>query len=172
VLILPFLEQEALYRQYRFDEPWNGPHNSALASQIPSVYRCPTEAPPEAPPGVSKTSYAMIVGPHAISDGPTPRKLGDVKDGLSNTIMVAECAGAGIQWLEPRDLNAEKITNDGIGTGEYKNPPGGINSFHPGMAHVLFCDGAVHTIHSSVDEKTLKALLTIDGGEAVEPQDF
>ena len=31
VLILPFLEQKALYDQYRFDEPWDGPNNGKLA---------------------------------------------------------------------------------------------------------------------------------------------
>jgi len=66
VLLLPFLNEEALYRKYRFDEPWNGPHNSALASQMPSVYLCPSESPP----GVSQTSYAMIVGPHAFPTVP------------------------------------------------------------------------------------------------------
>ena len=28
VLILPFLDEQALYDLYRFDEPWNGPNNS------------------------------------------------------------------------------------------------------------------------------------------------
>ena len=30
VLLLPFLECEPLYRQYRFDEPWDGPNNRKL----------------------------------------------------------------------------------------------------------------------------------------------
>jgi hypothetical protein len=29
VLILPFIEQQALYRQFKLDEPWDGPHNLA-----------------------------------------------------------------------------------------------------------------------------------------------
>ncbi|HEV3023824.1 MAG TPA: DUF1559 domain-containing protein, partial [Pirellulales bacterium] len=28
VLILPFIEQQPLYDQYDFSEPWNGPHNA------------------------------------------------------------------------------------------------------------------------------------------------
>jgi hypothetical protein len=167
VLILPFLEQENLYREYRFNEPWNGPHNKELAARMPEVYRCPSESSR----GTSQTSYAMIVGPHAISDGPTPRKMSDIKDGLSNTIMVAECAGAGINWLEPRDLNAEKITKDGIGNLDSQKPPGGINSCHSGFANVLFCEGRVWAISGSVDEKVLRAILTIDGGESVDMDD-
>src|SRR4051812_9073955 len=27
VLILPYLDEKPLYLKYRFDEPWNGPHN-------------------------------------------------------------------------------------------------------------------------------------------------
>ncbi|MCX7425615.1 MAG: DUF1559 domain-containing protein [Planctomycetia bacterium] len=169
VLILPFLGEDRLYKQYRFDEPWNGPHNKELASRMPAVYRCPTYAAMSLSDEAtnSLTSYAMIVGPHAISGGPTPHKMSDVTDGLSNTIMVVECAGAGINWLEPRDLNAEEITNVRIGSGEYKNPPGGINSYHPGVANTLFCDGTVRAVDQSVGEKVLKGMLTIDGGESV-----
>jgi prepilin-type processing-associated H-X9-DG protein len=172
VLILPFLGQDGLYAQYRFDEPWNGPHNKELATQMPAVYRCPTYANDQGDEAAtSLTSYAMIVGPRAISDGPTSRKAGDVQN-ESQTIMVAECAGAGIRWLEPRDLNAVEI-NCVIGCGRHKEPPVGINSYHPGMANVLFCDGVVVGLRGDcVDEKVLKAILTIDGDETVNTNKF
>ena len=38
VLILPFLDEQALYDKYDFDEPWNGPNNSKLADSMPPVY--------------------------------------------------------------------------------------------------------------------------------------
>lgn len=41
VLILPFLERNDIYDQYRFDEPWDGPKNRKLAELNPMVFRCP-----------------------------------------------------------------------------------------------------------------------------------
>ena len=74
MLILPFLGKDGLYKKYRFDEPWNGPHNKELAARMPAVYRCPTYADFLGDETTSSlTSYAMIVGPHAVSDGPTAR---------------------------------------------------------------------------------------------------
>ena len=52
----------------------------------------------------------MLVGRHVFSTVPRPRHIGNIKDGLSNTIMVAECAGAGINWLDPRDLKTDEMT--------------------------------------------------------------
>ena len=36
VLILPFVDENALYAMYDFDEPWDGPNNSKLAAQCPA----------------------------------------------------------------------------------------------------------------------------------------
>lgn len=164
VLILPFTERQDLYSQYRFDEPWNSPHNSTLADKIPFVYRCPTDT--TAKP--SETSYAMIVGPHAISDGPTARKLSEIKDGCSNTIMVAECAGAGINWLEPRDLNTEEMTFYIQSDWDDSKPhTSDISSCHHGRAYVGLGDGSVRCLSTELAPKTLEALMTIDGGENV-----
>ncbi|MGA2618291.1 MAG: DUF1559 domain-containing protein [Thermoguttaceae bacterium] len=174
VLILPFLEEDSLYKQYRFDEPWNGPHNKELAARMPAVYRCPAYAHTRGEEAVtSLTGYAMIVGPHAISDGPTPRKARDVKDGLANTIMVAECAGAGINWLEPRDLDVTKMTFRITGPDETtKGHRVDISSYHAGVACVLFCDGSVRSIPKYIEPKHLEALTTIDGGEPVSLDDL
>src|ERR1700690_1532678 len=43
VLLLPFLEFGPLYDQYRFDEPWNGPHNRELAKLPIALFHCPTD---------------------------------------------------------------------------------------------------------------------------------
>jgi hypothetical protein len=160
VLILPFLGAHDLYAKYRFDEPWNGPDNIALAEYMPAVYRCPSDSASH-----SQTSYAMIVGPHAISDGPTARRMSDVKDRGMKTIMVAEAANARINWLEPVDLNTKDMTfHADI---ELREPSRerafDIASPHAVAVNVLFCDGTVHDVNKrSVDQKVLQGMFTID----------
>ncbi len=161
VLLLPFMEQEMLYQQYDFDEPWDGPNNSRLAGMMPTIYRCPSE---HSMVDDSDTSYAMVVGPGTISDGPTATQIGRIAEGTANTIMVVEVAGAGINWLEPRDLDADEIGP------EIEDPfgaVGGMSSDHPSVVNALFCDGTVHSIDKFIDEALLKALTTIAGGEDV-----
>ena len=41
VLILPYLEQDALYKEFHLDEPWDSPHNRTLIERMPPTYRCP-----------------------------------------------------------------------------------------------------------------------------------
>lgn len=168
VLILPFMGNDDLYKQYRFDEPWNGPHNTQLALQMPAVYRCPTHATEG-----SETSYAMFVGPHAASDGPRPRKPSEIVDGLSNTIMVAEAVGAHIGWLEPRDLRTEEMRfRPHFFDNDSENGTCEISSDHSGIAHALFCDGSVKCIGHWIEPERLEAMTTIDRGECVNIDDL
>ena len=43
VLILPYIEEQALYEQFHLDEPWDSPHNEPLLRQIPRCYRSPLD---------------------------------------------------------------------------------------------------------------------------------
>ena len=43
VAILPYLDQNDLYQQFHLDEPWDSPHNLALARPTPSVYSDPSQ---------------------------------------------------------------------------------------------------------------------------------
>jgi prepilin-type processing-associated H-X9-DG protein len=164
VLILPYLDLQALYDQYDLEEPWDGPNNILLADLMLEAYRCPSDV---STVGQFDTSYAMIVGPGTISDGPTGTKSSEIRDGPSNTIMVVEVAGAGIHWMEPRDLNAKEISfgvNEDLGDG--------IQSDHAGVANVLFCDGSVRSLSNSAEPKTVQATCTIAGGEVVSLSDL
>jgi prepilin-type processing-associated H-X9-DG protein len=164
VLVLPYMEAEQLYDEYSFDEPWDSPNNLALARNVPSgmvafpsTYLCPSES--EADP--MHATYLMLVGPGAFSDGPHGRTIEGITDGSSNTIMIAERSRSGIHWMEPRDLNVGEMSY------RINDPAGyGIRSPHPGLANALFADGTVHSITEDIDPEVLKALITINAGDA------
>ena len=62
VLLLPDLGHADLYAQYRFDEPWNGPHNRQLLGRMPAVYSCPVDG--KRAEGIP--NYFAIVGPQTV----------------------------------------------------------------------------------------------------------
>lgn len=158
VLILPFMEQKPLYEMYDFNEPWNGPHNRTLAQYMPPAYRCPSDDLS----GVGETSYAAIDGPGTLFSGSRGSAFGQVKDGTSNTLAVIEVAGAGIHWMEPRDLPFAALSN-GVMNSTQPAP----NSRHRNGCTVGFADGHAGTIGPATPSKTLQALATRAGGEPI-----
>ena len=64
VLLLPYLDQEDLADQFRFDEPWDSPANRTVTDLAIGLYQCPSQ------PGVNgpATNYMMVVGPHNRPD--------------------------------------------------------------------------------------------------------
>ena len=57
VELLPYLEQEALYRAYQFDEPWDSEANKKVLAQMPAVFRDPS-----ADPKSTSSAYYVMVG--------------------------------------------------------------------------------------------------------------
>jgi len=167
VLILPFLEGQALYDQYDLAEPWNGPNNRALAALIPPVYQCPANELF----GTPTTSYLAIIGPATAwpADGSTC--FADMTDGTSNTLLVVEST-AGVHWMEPRDLK----TND-LRHGVNGDSGPGISCRHEccwrhprKFACVAIADGSTFCLPNETSPADLRAMATIAGGETVEMQ--
>ena len=106
VLILPYLGRIDIYKAYDFTEPWDGPKNEKLLTIAPNLFTCPSDHSEAAP---TQTSYVAVVGPNSAWAGKKPRKLGDFPRGGSDTIMLAEVADSGVNWMEPRDLLVEDL---------------------------------------------------------------
>ncbi len=173
--ILAYAEQSAAYQEVSFGvkQP---------------LYLCPSRARPD--PQVptedsrgrydaagwawSKTDYAgnLRVTPNA----PLRLRLASISDGLSQTYLLGEKAyDPSVQtptswyWDEPIFSGGSKgtaraglrIAEDGRGI-EFKENWG---SAHPQGAQFCLADGSVHFIASDINWKTMRALLTPDGGE-------
>jgi hypothetical protein len=108
VLILPYLEEQSLYKQYRFDEPWDGPNNKKLLALRPGGYACPSDQDSRLP-GATCTNYVAVVGANAAWSGAKPKRLQDFAGNSSETIMLIEVAGANIQWTEPKDVSLDDL---------------------------------------------------------------
>jgi type II secretory pathway pseudopilin PulG len=154
VHVLPFLEENTLYSQFKLDEPWDSPNNRALITRMPQVYQNPN-LPLE--PG--KTNYLAVVGQDCIMDGTDKGKgFQEVTDGTSNTIMLIEAApDQAVEWTKPDDweFNAN-------------NPTAGLGGVRPAGWLAGFADGSVQFISEMIDQAQLKAMFTRAGGEIVE----
>ncbi len=154
VAILPYIEQTTLYNQFHKDEPWDSPHNKTLLAMMPATFRSPRSA---AAGGM--TTYLGAAGPHGIFPGAKPVRFQDIIDGTSNTIMLVEAPdAAAVPWTKPDDF----VPN-------LDNPLRGLAGSWPGSFLAAFADGSVRMISYGTDAKTLKALFTRDGGEAIGP---
>jgi Protein of unknown function (DUF1559) len=155
VAVLPYLDEDALYRAFKRDEPWDSKHNKPLLAQMPSVFAAPgikTKKP-------HATFYQVFVGKGALFEGQLEIKLSHVFDGTSNTFLVVE-AGKAVPWSKPDDLEFDPD----------KPLPrlGGV--FNNGF-HAMVADGSMHFVKQK-DEKTLKKWITRAGGEVVYGSDL
>lgn len=167
VLLLPYMEQQAIYAKYRFDEPWDGPNNRKLHDTEANLFTCPEQSAGARGNRNTDTSYVVIVGPRTAFPEDRCVALRDITDDQGNTLLVVEIAGSGIHWMEPRDLHVTQMARQ-------INPPRGqgISSAHgphpPGGANVVMVDGTLKFLDAkSLTADQVEGLLTIAGGEKV-----
>jgi hypothetical protein len=164
VLILPFIEEDALYRQIKLDEAWDGPNNKKLLDRMPKIY---------ALPGVEtngQTHFQLFVGPGTLYSKPLREakfalppglktlycdyRIGNIPDGTSNTILVAESATA-VPWTKPDDIVYDP-----------KKPLPKLGKMRPDQFLVGMCDGSVRWVDlKKVSEKTLRNAINPAVGE-------
>jgi Protein of unknown function (DUF1559) len=152
---------------FRFDEAWDSPTNRTLHGLTPdNTLNCPCD---RATARTTGTNYFAVVGPGTIfpSDG-TSRRLAEVTDGPENTLIVVEVVDPGIHWMEPKELDWGTMSfrlDDQTHSSIASNHPAGFEYSGP---HVLTVNGMVTNLPRNLRPETLKALLTIAGGERIE----
>jgi len=150
VVILPYIEQDNLYRQIRLDVPWFDPLNRDAIKTPIKIYQCPSATSRE--PAFTEVSVPTVGGTmtrieggrwdygpfsgvngaflglpstfdvRAVFDGGGNR-YADITDGLSNTAMVSECANRQQLWKRRTQVTSTVAENNPCGGGG----PGCVN---------------------------------------------
>ena len=149
MLILPYIDELDLYNEYKFDEPWDGPNNRKLASRMPRVFAFSGDYVP----GNTTTNYLAVAGAETVWPGSQGLPSGAVKDEAGNTILIVENRGAGVHWMEPRDLFIADMDFT-------LNSTNGISSKYVDPA-VATVNGTVFRLTPDITPQALRAMLSI-----------
>jgi hypothetical protein len=152
VQILPYIEQDQLYKQFKMDEPWDSEHNVKLVDKIPDLF-----VPVRGKADKGMTFYQAFGGEHGWMK-PGATLPGSFPDGTSNTFLVAEAAKPVI-WTKPADLEFD---------GKKVPVLGGMFG---GRFHAAMVDGSVARFRKEVATDTLKILIDPADGTVL-PQDI
>jgi prepilin-type N-terminal cleavage/methylation domain-containing protein len=187
VYLLPFLEQPAVYGQFKFNAPYNAAENREAVSHVVSTYLCPSTTRREktridditTSAGFQRgcTDYGGIFGysstgevlDNGVMIWDCAISVRDIRDGASRTLIVAEDTGRG--WaMDGEWANGENIFMvTGPPNVEQNNE---LWSDHPGGIYTLFCDGAACFLRDAIDLKTLSAICTRADGDCADPNEL
>ena len=199
--LLPFLEQQNLDQTIVKTQPIAAPVNQPARETALSILRCPSDgeddlfeiggggtSDPNVDVGtplfrIARSNYVGVFGTIEIEDSPSRSdgtfyhnsrvKFADVKDGLSNTLVIGERDSGlgGSVWAGVIGAANEPMARVvGIADHPPNDPHHHFDDFssdHPGGVHFLVGDGSVARLHDSIDVAVYQALCTIKGREPV-----
>lgn len=146
VQILPYLGYEELYAKFKLDESWDSENNLPLTKQ------CPAEFQAVADNLADQTRFLGVFGTTSAFGEDRGKSSRDFEDGIKHTAIVLEVESQLAQtWTQPIDFSPN-LQNPRLGLGP---------SFH-----VVWGDGYVSRITQDAAPHFLRAMFTIDGGEA------
>lgn len=146
-VLLPYLEEEALFKRIDRTRPWDDPANAAAVGKRIQIYEHPTR-PEELAHGLPAMAYAANV--HVLG-GDRPRRIEDFAAvGAENVVLVAEVATDLRPWASPvhqRDPALGLGHRHGFGT----RTPGGL-------VQVAMLDGSVRRVKVGEDDAAFRAM--------------
>ena len=171
--LLPFLEQDNLYRQFALDKDYTA-NLSAAQTRVRTLV-CP--AGKDAGTSDAVTHYIAMAGiGHDAAGRPTaaigngfmgydrPTSMAMIKDGASQTIAVIETRSGLGPWARGGASTLRGFDPADVPIYGDDRPFGG----HPRGMNAAMADGSVRFIRSSIDPKNLAAAITIAGDEPVD----
>ena len=141
VMCLPMIDQASLSHLYDADQPWSSLTNRPVVRTRLDVFVCPTTPDSGRPDShhvlgaapidygaVAEVEQRLFIDVFGVPDPGLESRLGalrekfanptrDIRDGLSSTIMLAECAGRPLAYVDGIPMNSAQFSayaEDGI----------------------------------------------------------
>ncbi len=146
-LILPYLEEQQLYKKIDLTKPWDDPANAEACKTVVPVKRCPI-----APEPGNCTTYLAIVTPNSCLRPHEPRRQSEITANTSETLMLIEAdSDHAVPWMSPNDADEQLVL--GIGP-DFKVA-------HSGGFHAAFVDCHIDFVAADMPADQRRALISI-----------
>jgi prepilin-type N-terminal cleavage/methylation domain-containing protein len=197
VKVLPYMEQNAMWRKFDQSAGAYAPQNAQIRSTESVILECPSE-PNDFLNEAKTVARSSYVGCHHDVEAPIDSnnhgllflnshiRYSDIYDGSSNTILLGEALTYPdeLGWVSgtratlrntsliERSRPQAQIEADRSKPADQKPAStfvGGFGSAHPGIANFAFADGSTRAISEDIDKEALHRLGHRSDGEIVKP---
>lgn len=150
-LLLPYLEQKALYETIDLSKPWDDPANQqARESSIPT-YFCVAAGKPR-----TETPYVVVRSAEGLFSGADSTRIDMLGDASGLTVLAVEVSREHrVHWMSPEDIDLTTWT----ARSSWKSWP------HSGGGQVSFADAHVQFVLKTAPADALRAIVTIDASD-------
>lgn len=149
VHLLPYLEEENLYKEFKLDEPWDSDNNKKLIEKMPKVF-APVRV--KAKPG--ETFYRGFTGAGTVFEAGAKYGIAQIPDGTSNTVGVVE-GGEPCIWTKPDDIPFDP-----------KKELPKLGKMFDGDFHIAMMDGSVVKVNGGkFKADALKGMILRNSGQ-------
>jgi hypothetical protein len=136
--LLPYIEEDGLYKRIDVSKPWNNQANRSAVNTTVKVFLHPAVEADRTAAGFAASHYAANV---LTFGGDKARKLSDYKAGTSNTIIIGEAVQNSRAWADPLNWRDPRL---GLG-----HPYGFGGPARQKGTQFCFADGSVRTVDLS-----------------------
>ena len=152
VHLLPHLGYDNLYQQFNLDEPWNSPHNLALADQIPDAYSSPNFE------SSNRTPYLASAGENSTFslDGPPDNFFNE-----DSVAFVEVDASHAVVWTQPVDWYFNEA-----------DPFAGLGNASENGFQAIATRGRQFQLTDQIDPVNFTNFVTTGEGELIDFRDF
>lgn len=154
-MLLPFVEQNALYSQINFNLPWTDPANAPHFKQQIPQYQIP-KLSAESTDGQGR-SLSHYAGNSHIFRKNKGTRIRDIEDGTANTLLAGEVSAGFKPWGDASNVR-DPAKGLGKDSEKFYGPHGDRTVF-------LLGDGSIREISNNVAPEILKKLATPAGME-------
>jgi len=156
-LLLPFVDQLALYKRLDLSKPWDDPVNRFAQSVQIETFACPSGDP-------SRTTYHAVATADSVMRVGRSLAPGEIQDKPGETLMVIEVnLERAVHWMTPEDSGAAFLR-------EFDRNTRGTHGQGFGLFHGMLADGSIVTYDHHLTAVDRAALATAAGGDRVSPQ--
>ena len=101
VLLLPYIEEEKRFEEFKKDEAWDSPHNMRLIERMPGIYEASWQKIVKVP--ANHTVLRVFTGKGTPFEGGVKLDQTFFPKGIDNTLHFVE-AGDPIPWTKPDEI--------------------------------------------------------------------
>ena len=146
VALLPYLGEMDLYKQFKLDESWDSLNNKKLLKKMPVVFRHPMQIPHIVVEKM-KTPYQVFVGVGTAFSAEKGTKDADLPG--QTVLVVQRNDKKNVYWTKPAEI-----------TYDPQKPLPDLSGKSTAGYQAIVKDGAVRTIGKTMDEKTIRTLIS------------